>query len=583
MKKLIILCCILLIVPSAYAVAQEKISIELSDTKETEKVIIEKKNNIFINDELTNDEIIKMAEEEDVVRIHPNQVFYLFDDYAEYFILEDNATIKKKVYADEDFIIYAGYGMDVSMRFHKQTPSSAKVGEGISICVLDTGIYKEHSYFINNTIIQSNFINETDEDIYGHGTHIAGIIAKIVPSATLYIGKVCYSNGICFESDVLEGMEWCNENNVDLISMSFGRTHYEGDCDNYPTSILVNQYADNGILSSMAAGNKVLFEEAKVAVPSCAEKGISVSAVQLILFNYFDGSSIVFSPANYDVSNAVIINGVPFDYGAHLIDMSANGDVNSAWIDGNTRFLMGTSMATPHVTGALAQLLYLSDGDPEIIRQTLYDGATKGHSGNGLLDNAKSCEILYDEEDSYECGGYFVNMPYFFSKGRRGYWVKANIDGKDRVFEFYSTLRSETGYSNRYKKWDEQSIGGNIKLLKKDNRYEIHIVNTLHPGNGVVEYYFSIFREKNTQASGGRFVALENCDELYNGKCKSVIAEAGKPVEVLYPIIFKEKPRLNATITFTVKDGDEFNSLIKRLSRYIGRYIKDAVWNLENS
>ena len=79
-------------------------------------------------------------------------------------------------------------------------------GKGVSVAVLDTGIDKSHPDLASQVAGAKNFTEESDEDLVGHGTHVASTIAGtaaassgkykgVAPDAKLYDGKVCELGG----------------------------------------------------------------------------------------------------------------------------------------------------------------------------------------------------------------------------------------------------------------------------------------------------------------------------------------------------------------------------------------------------
>ena len=104
-------------------------------------------------------------------------------------------------------------------------------GTGIKVAIIDTGINYLHPDLDNNYVEGYDFVNGDDDpmDDHGHGTHCAGIVAAedngqgvigVAPEASLYAVKVLNSGGSGYLSNVVAGIEWAIDNNIDIISMS---------------------------------------------------------------------------------------------------------------------------------------------------------------------------------------------------------------------------------------------------------------------------------------------------------------------------------------------------------------------------
>lgn len=343
------------------------------------------------------------------------------------------------LYADMEAELYSS--MPTSLGYLKSTPMSPSVGAGTKVCILDTGIYAEHSWFRGVDIHEMNFMYGAEtpgaEDDHGHGTHVAGIVISTAPGTELYIAKVCGSNGMCSFSDIMRAIDWCSTNDVDVVSMSLGSIRYSLPCDMYPISQQINSITETeGILFTMAGGNVDCGADChdfKVAVPGCAEKGISVSALDI---NNDDATSIT-NPASYDMTNLhnICEGDTCYQYnpGISMIDIMANGKVESAWYKGRTKTvsMRGTSMATPHVAGAIALLKSISSASGETIRQALYDGATEGYAGNGLLNTAASCQVLLNEQP-IPCDGYYSTQTSI--KGTSKDWMRIQVDSNEQIW-----------------------------------------------------------------------------------------------------------------------------------------------------
>jgi len=140
-------------------------------------------------------------------------------------------------------------------------------GSGIVVAVIDTGIDKNHPDLYGKVIAEKNFVEDepTTDDLYGHGTHCAGIIAGtgeasggryrgVAPGATLMNVRVLDSEGSGYLSDVIAGIEWAVDNGADVISISLGGSH-SGDVYAKPDCMAVNAAMDAGVVVCVAAGN----------------------------------------------------------------------------------------------------------------------------------------------------------------------------------------------------------------------------------------------------------------------------------------------------------------------------------------
>ena len=209
-------------------------------------------------------------------------------------------------------------------------------GAGVNVYVIDTGIRLTHNEFGGRAFAGFDAIDEGGiaADGHGHGTHVAGTIGGttygVAKGVRLYAVRVLDNNGDGTYFQIIAGVDWVTANHIDpaVANMSLGG----------PRDMAVDQAVRNsiaaGVTYCVAAGNET--DEAVNVSPAAVTEAITVGATSNIdEFAYF---------SNY----------------GWVVDLEAPGvDVLSAYptSDYGTATMSGTSMATPHVAGAVA--LYL--------------------------------------------------------------------------------------------------------------------------------------------------------------------------------------------------------------------------------
>jgi subtilisin family serine protease len=229
-------------------------------------------------------------------------------------------------------------------------------GTGVKVAVLDTGIDASHPDLAGAVTAEKNFAAEAEDglDHVGHGTHVASTIAGtgagsagkyrgVAPGAKLLDGKVCVMSG-CAESWILSGMQWAAESGAKVVNMSLGGTDTAG-ID--PIEQAVNDLtAKYGVLFVVAAGNSGAYEP--VSSPASADAALAVGAVTKT------GELADFSSRGPRIGDHAVkpeISAPGVDITAARGKDSDGGPPDQLYVS-----YSGTSMATPHVTGAAAIL-----------------------------------------------------------------------------------------------------------------------------------------------------------------------------------------------------------------------------------
>ncbi|MFE7243413.1 S8 family serine peptidase [Streptomyces sp. NPDC057580] len=274
-------------------------------------------------------------------------------------------------------------------------------GTGTKVAILDTGIDPNHPDVAGQVKKTQNFTDDPDAvDHHGHGTHVASTIAGsgaasggrlkgVAPGADLYIGKVLNTAGSGSESGVIGGMEWAAAQGADVVSMSLGGSVPSDGTD--PISQAVNQLtASSGSLFVIAAGNEGP-GKGTVSSPGAAEDALTVGAVskqdQLAGFS-----------SRGPVKETFAVKPEITAPGVGIVAARAAGTTMGTPVDANYTSASGTSMATPHVSGAAAILVQRHpDWSADRLKQVLVSTAKQGsynayQGGNGRVDVPKAID-----------------------------------------------------------------------------------------------------------------------------------------------------------------------------------------------
>lgn len=247
---------------------------------------------------------------------------------------------------------------------------------GVKVAVIDTGIYKHGD--LNVVGGKNCSTGRSYSDGNGHGTHVAGTIGAkndaygvvgIAPGVPLLAVRVLDNSGSGSWSSVICGIDWVTEQATlapatrIAANMSLGGSGPapKVDCSDGALHLAICNSVNAGVTYAVAAGNSYINASAPnssgyVQVPAAYEEVITVSALA-----DFDGAPGGLSdPTCRTDEDDTFAN---FSNYGPSVDIIAPGVcIKSTWKDGGYNTISGTSMATPHVTGAAALSLSRNPG-----------------------------------------------------------------------------------------------------------------------------------------------------------------------------------------------------------------------------
>lgn len=223
------------------------------------------------------------------------------------------------------------------------------LGQGIVVAVLDTGVTL-HPELKGRIIMFRDFVNERPNmyDDNGHGTHVCGVIGGnqigVAPRCSLIVLKVLDADGNGKVEHSMRGIRWILENqekyNIRVVNISMGMEPHSNEIGERYILSAVEMLWDMGIVVVAAAGN-LGPAEGSVTIPGISEKIITVGSADEL---YSGRGSLAQNMLKPDLV-------VP---GSRIISC------NARWMEEKGRPYIaksGTSMSTPIVSGAVADLL----------------------------------------------------------------------------------------------------------------------------------------------------------------------------------------------------------------------------------
>ncbi len=241
---------------------------------------------------------------------------------------------------------------------------TVSTGAGVRVAILDTGVSATHPALADVVEINwtptghDDLANQYDDDqdglideAWGHGTHIAGLVAMVAPEVTILPMRVLDSDGVGTVYELASGLMWALFNGADIVNLSLSMSGESALLES-----VLDFVTSSGLKVVAAAGN----QSGTLAYPASSQHTVAVAAADdggvLAWFSGFGGADVA-AP------------------GVGLV---------SAFPGNDSAIGSGTSMACAVATGTLA----LQGEDLDQGLDALYATAASIHTGVtfGLVD-----------------------------------------------------------------------------------------------------------------------------------------------------------------------------------------------------
>lgn len=250
------------------------------------------------------------------------------------------------------------------------TAWATTTGAGIRIGIVDSGIHLAHEDLQGGKIVAATACIDTrgdsrrctgsGQDIDGHGTHVAGIaaavkdngrgVAGVAPDSQLLVARV-FDGDTATTDDILAGIKWTVDNGARVVNLSLGdilpvQGELGGGDDSFAEGV---EYAwSRGAVAVLAAGNTNLlgFGSANYGGANAVVVGATGRSDEISSYSSETGNA----------KWALVAPGGNRSRGGETAEI-----FSTYWKAGGPNnlygYLQGTSMAAPHVSGALALLM----------------------------------------------------------------------------------------------------------------------------------------------------------------------------------------------------------------------------------
>ena len=312
----------------------------------------------------------------------PRNCYTLF--FASLELAEEAAESLKKygniIYAECDSTVKAATSEGESGQFHSSGAErmnfneyllyAAEWGSGSSrVAVVDSGCYP-------HTLIRPklrtggfDYVDadyDTSNDVYGHGTNVAGVIADCTINANVYIYpiRVLDDTGNGKMSNVVNAVREASQSGCDVINLSIEST-------------VMSEALDDAILQAVSSGTAVVVSAGNDACSTSVICPAHLNSSGVIVVGSAEGSEGNYSRASYS------------NYGTSVDVYAFGSSISCCTINGGYSSATGTSIAAPHISANCALMKLIHPGLSPSQMETRLIAASSGKGTINVPDLAQ--------------------------------------------------------------------------------------------------------------------------------------------------------------------------------------------------
>ncbi|AIZ44132.1 peptidase S8 and S53 subtilisin kexin sedolisin [Deinococcus radiopugnans] len=249
------------------------------------------------------------------------------------------------------------------IRLEEAQHMAPKLGAGVTVAVIDTGLDLQHPAFSNSLSAPSTWYDFYDGDTmpqdegtfgvggYGHGSNVAGIVLQVAPGAKIMPLRVLGSDGSGDVIMVARAILWAADHGANVINLSLGSSE-----NSKIVQDAIKKVTRSRVLVVSSAGNsnlnKITYPAADATAKDSGDYSLSVGSVDL--------NDVKSSFSNYSDKLKLVAPGE---------------NVYAPAPDGRMAAWSGTSMAAPMASGGLALALGQQLASGELIEEMTENAA----------------------------------------------------------------------------------------------------------------------------------------------------------------------------------------------------------------